>query len=134
MSRLTRALVATAAIAAAVGILAAAATATRTINVPAQVSISSKSLHFTGKVTAGKYTPCAQQRKVTLYKVVSGGPDQEVGHAMTNLKGKWSITPEGSAGISLAHFYAKVKKKPEGTAGTIYVCLAAKSRVVGANP
>lgn len=120
-------------IAVAVGLLAGAAGATRTVKVPTTVSIASKNLRFTGKVTSPTYTPCAQQRKVVLYKVVSGGPDQAVGETGTDLKGKWNIIPQGSAGISLAHFYAKVHKEPEGTAGTIYVCQAAKSRVVGAN-
>ncbi|HEX8752962.1 MAG TPA: hypothetical protein VF731_06045 [Solirubrobacterales bacterium] len=133
MPRLTKALAATAVIAAAVGLLAGAAGATRTIKVPSKVSIASNNLRFTGKVTSPTYTPCAQERKVILYKVVSGGPDQAVGETRTNLKGKWSIVPQGSAGISLAHFYAKVHREPEGTAGTIYVCQAAKSRVVGAN-
>ena len=49
---------------------------------------------------------------------------------MTNAKGKWAITPQGSAGISLSRFYAKVKKSSQGTAGTIYVCNGAKSATV----
>jgi hypothetical protein len=116
--------------AAALGVLAATATATRTINVPSKVSIKSSSLKFSGKVTAGKFEPCQQQRKVVLYKVVSGGADQAVGETSTNLKGKWTITPQGSAGISLASFYAKVRKVSEGTAGTIYVCQAGKSKTI----
>jgi hypothetical protein len=121
---------ATAVAALTVAFAAAPATATRTVKVPSHISIASKSLTFSGKVTAGKYEPCVQQRKVILYKVVSGGPDQAVGETSTNLKGKWTITPQGSAGISLARFYAKVRKVSEGTAGTIYVCKAARSRTI----
>ncbi|MGV1047788.1 MAG: hypothetical protein ACOYD4_04585 [Solirubrobacterales bacterium] len=127
------ALVAASAVAAlAAALLAAPAAATRTIKVPSQISIASKNLKFSGKVSAGQYEPCAQQRKVILYKVVSGGPDQAVGETSTSLEGKWTIIPQGSAGISLSHFYAKVRKVGEGTAGTIYVCQAARSKTVGA--
>jgi len=131
--KLSPLIVASAAVALIAALATSAATATRTIQVPNQISIKSKDLKFTGKVTAGKYEPCAQQRKVILYKVVKGGPDQAVGETRTSLKGNYSIVPQGSAGISLARFYAKVPKLSEGTAGTIYVCRAARSRTVGAN-
>ncbi|MEX2107218.1 MAG: hypothetical protein WD810_10005 [Solirubrobacterales bacterium] len=115
----------------AVALVASPATATRTIKVPSQISIRSESLKFSGRVTVPKtYEPCAGQRKVILYKAVSGGPDQAVGETTTSLKGAWTITPQGSAGISLARFYAKVRKLSEGTAGTIYVCQAARSRTI----
>jgi hypothetical protein len=123
-------IVASAVVALMAALVAGSATATRTIHVPSQISIKSKDLKFTGKITAGKYEPCAQQRKVILYKVVSGGPDQAVGETSTSLKGRWTITPQGSAGISLARFYAKVRKVSEGTAGTIYLCQAARSTTI----
>jgi hypothetical protein len=132
MTRLTRkAFTMVALSAAALAVLGGTATATRTINVPSHISIESHSLHFSGEVsTAAVYEPCEQQRKVLLYKVVSGGPDQVVGQDTTSNHGAWNITPQGSAGISLARFYAKVKMLSEGTAGTIYVCQAAKSRTI----
>jgi hypothetical protein len=132
MTSLTRRVVLVSALSiAAFGVAAGSATATRTINVPSAVSIKSNSLHFTGKVsTAAKYEPCEQQRKIVLFKVISGGPDQAVGQATTNNKGAWSITPQGSAGISLASFYAKAKQLSQGTAGTIYVCKAGKSKTI----
>lgn len=125
---------ATAVAALTVALVAAPATATRTIKVPSHISIKSKSLKFSGKITAGKYEPCVQMRKVVLYKVVSGGPDQAVGETSSSLKGNWTITPQGSAGISLARFYAKVRKVSEGTAGTIYVCQAARSKTIKPAP
>ncbi len=121
--------------AAALGSLAVTATATKTIKVPSHVSIKSNGLHFTGKVsTAANAQPCRDQRKVVLLKVISGGPDQAVGHDTTSANGAWSITPQGSAGITLAHFYAKAKQRSDGAAGTIHVCLAAKSKVIGVTP
>jgi hypothetical protein len=116
-----------------VALLAAGqAAATRTIKIPSAISINVKknSLHFTGTVTAGKYQPCQQFRKVSLLKVATGGPGQVVGHATTNAHGQWSIVPQGSAGISMATFQAKVKKSSQGAAGTIYVCNAATSKKV----
>jgi hypothetical protein len=113
-------------------LVAATATATRTVKVPSKVTIESNSLHFHGEVkTAAVYEPCEQQRKVTLFKVIANGPDQAVGHDTSDNHGKWSITPQGSAGITLAHFYAKAKKLSQGTAGTIYVCQAGRSKTIG---
>jgi hypothetical protein len=136
MTRLTRkALTVMALAAAALTVVVGTATATKTVKVPSKVTIKSKSLKFSGKVsTAAIYEPCQQHRKVTLFKVVSGGPDQALGHTTTNNKGAWTITPQGSAGISLASFYAKVKQVSEGTAGTIYVCQAGRSKTIKPTP
>jgi hypothetical protein len=133
MSRFTRRALTIAALGAAlVAMLAAGAVATRTIKVPTKISIKSNELEFSGKVTASPGNkPCTQQRKVVLFKVVSGGPDQAIGHDTTGNDSRWEITPQGSAGITLAHFYAKAKKRSDGAAGTIHICLAAKSKTIG---
>jgi hypothetical protein len=106
------------------------AEATNTIQTPSKISIKSSGLDFSGKVTSNSYPPCRQSRKVNLFRVISGGPDQKMGSDTTNARGKWAISPSGFAGISMAHFYAKVKKSSQGTAGTIYVCKAAKSATI----
>jgi hypothetical protein len=136
MTSFTRkALIATALAAAALTVAVGAASATHTIKVPSTISIKSDGLHFSGKVgTAKNGKPCRDQRKVVLFKVVSGGPDQALGHDITGTNGAWSITPQGSAGITLAHFYAKAKQRSDGAAGTIHVCLAAKSKTIGVTP
>lgn len=133
MMRFTRTgLIATALVAAALTLAIGSAIATVTIKVPTKITIKSEELEFSGKVTAKPGDkPCVQQRKVILFKVVKGGPDQAVGHDTTGNDGRWEITPQGSAGISLAHFYAKAKKRSDGAAGTIHVCLAAKSKTIG---
>lgn len=121
----------------AAGLMAAIGTAlaTRTINVPSSVSIHSNGLHFSGKVGTPKNgKPCRDQRRVILFKAIAGGPDQKMGHDVTGVDGAWSITPQGSAGISLAHFYAKAQKRSDGAAGTIHVCLPAVSRTIGVSP
>ena len=113
--------------------LAGTAAATRTIYVPSQITIENHhGIHFMGEVRAADYEPCEQQRKVVLFKVVADGPDQAVGRDTTDNRGNWSIMPQGSAGISLAHFYAKVKRLSQGAAGTIYVCKSDRSRTLKA--
>jgi hypothetical protein len=132
MRQIRRALPVVTVAAVALSLLAAVAGATRTIHVASKISIKSDELKFEGRVAVPPtYMPCREQRKVTLFKVISGGPDQALGHDTTNHNGEWTITPQGSAGITLAHFYARVKKLSQGTGGTIYVCEAAKSKTVG---
>ncbi|MHB8492650.1 MAG: hypothetical protein ACYDA6_10630 [Solirubrobacteraceae bacterium] len=101
------------------------AEATRTVNIASHVSIKSKELTFSGKVTSSR-APCLAGRKVTLYRK----PAQVLGSTTTSSSGKWKITASGSAGISLGRFYAKVKRLSQGTAGTIYVCSAARSKTI----
>jgi hypothetical protein len=131
-SFIPKALIATVLAGAALTVVIGSALATVTIKVPTKITIKSDELEFSGRVTASpKNKPCTQQRKVVLFKVVSGGPDQAVGHDTTGNDSRWEIAPQGSAGISLAHFYAKARKRSDGAAGTIHVCLAAKSKTIG---
>lgn len=99
--------------------------------IPSQVSIRSHhDGRFGGRVTAPN-PACKDTRKVTVYRVIDGGPDQALGHDTTSANGQWSVEVSGFAGISLARFYAKVKRRSEGTAGTIYVCRGDRSRTIG---
>jgi hypothetical protein len=120
-----------AAVAALVALLVAAtATATRTVHIKSKVSIANHhGLHFVGRVTSPN-AACEEGRKVILYRVIEGGPDQALGHDTTDEEGRWSVEVSGFAGISLSHFYAKVKRRSEGTAGTIYVCGSDRSRTI----
>jgi len=126
---LTRALIGASAamllLAAALG----AAYATRTVTIASHVTIKGKGLKFSGTVTSNKGA-CKPGRTVTLYRT----PSLALGSTTTNSAGRWKITASGSAGITLGHFYAKVKKRSEGTAGTIYVCKAATSRTIPYTP
>lgn len=117
-------------LAAAVLVVAATAGATRTVRIPSKVSIANHhGLHFAGRVTSSNHA-CVEQRKVVLFRVIDNGPDQALGHDVTGSDGSWSVEVSGFAGISLSHFYAKVKRRSEGTAGTIYVCQADRSRTI----
>jgi hypothetical protein len=114
---------------AALGV-AATATATRTARIASKVSIANHhGLHFVGRVTSSNHA-CVEQRKVVLFRVIDNGPDQALERDTTSTQGSWSVEVSGFAGISMSHFYAKVKRRSEGTAGTIYVCQADRSRTI----
>jgi hypothetical protein len=106
-----------------------AAEATRTVTIASHISIKGKELTFSGRVRSSK-APCKGARKVTLYRK----PSLALGSTTTSPSGSWKITVSGSAGITLAHFYAKVKARSEGTAGTIYLCKAATSKTIAYTP
>jgi hypothetical protein len=76
---------------------------------------------FHGRVTSDKHA-CEVQRKVKVFNV-RPGPDGLFGTDSTNNHGRWSIpaTPNGD-------FYARVKRREEGTAGTIFVCRPDRSK------
>jgi hypothetical protein len=105
------------------------AMATKTVKRPSHISIKSSGLKFSGNVTSSNAT-CDGGRKVTLYRT----PSQKLGSTTTNGAGAWKLTLPGSAGITLGHFYATVKQRSEGTAGTIYVCKAARSKTISYKP
>ena len=107
----------------------ATADATRTVMISSHITIKSRGLTFSGNVTSSK-APCRRERKVTLYRT----PSLVLGSTTTGSRGHWKITASGSAGITLGHFYAKAKRRSEGTAGTIYVCKAATSRTIAYAP
>ena len=105
--------------------LAGMAAATRTVRINSSISISGKGLTFKGRVTSSRMA-CESGRKVTLWRTNGN----RLGTATTSSTGHWKITASGSAGISLGHFFAGVKRRSEGTAGTIYVCKGARSRTI----
>jgi len=131
MSKLKRrALTATVLSLVAVGALSTAAGATRTVLIHSKVSIANhRGLHFVGRVRSSNHA-CVEQRKVVLFRVIENGPDQALERDTTSAQGSWSVEVSGFAGISMSHFYAKVKRRSEGTAGTIYVCQADRSRTI----
>jgi hypothetical protein len=106
-----------------------AADATRTVRIASHISIKSTGLTFSGKVTSPN-AACDSGRKVTLYRTNGN----VLGSTTTGSSGHWKVTASGSAGITLGHFFAKVKQRSEGTAGTIYVCKAAVSPTVPYHP
>jgi hypothetical protein len=101
------------------------ADATRTVRIASHISIYGDDLRFSGRVTSANGA-CKAGRRVTLHRTNGDA----LGSTTTALSGKWKIRAHGSAGISAGHFYATVKRRSQGTAGTIYVCRAARSRTI----
>ncbi len=102
-----------------------AAYAKKIVKIPSHISIKSQGLTFSGLLTASK-APCKASRKVTLFRTNGN----VLGSTTTNSSGHWKITAQGSAGITLGRFFARVKQRSDGTAGTIFVCQAAKSKTI----
>ena len=110
-------------------VAAVPALGTRTVRIPSRVTIASKGTVMHGRVQSPNHA-CVDGRKVKVKRVISGGKDQVMGTATTNGQGRWRLRLSGFAGISLARFYARVRRRAEGTAGTIYVCRPDRSREV----
>lgn len=106
-----------------------AAVATRTVTIASHLSIKGKGLTFSGSVGASN-AACRAARRVSLYRT----PSLLLGSVTTKHSGGWKLTVSGSAGITLGRFYAKVKARSEGTAGTIYVCKGATSKTIPYTP
>ena len=105
----------------------ATADATRKVRIPSRITIEQHgSLTFHGRVKS-ENAGCKDARHVSLYRRLSDGGRQRLGVDVTGPNGKWRITVSGFAGVSLSHFYAKVRQRKEGTAGTIFVCKSARS-------
>jgi hypothetical protein len=117
------------AILAAVALLTAAPAGADRLPVPSTVSIAGAELGFHGRVRA-PLPFCRGHRRVTLFKMVDGGPDEAMGHTGTDRKGHWSIAVSGFAGISLTRFYATVHRAKGHIASLPYECGRASSRTI----
>jgi hypothetical protein len=117
------ALIVCAALAAAVA--AVPALATNVVKIDSKVTISTHAPAFHGRVKSDNHA-CETGRRVKLFKR-RHGPDHLLGHDDTNRKGRWHV---GVNPLSSGAYYAKVTRREEGTAGTIYVCRRDRSRTV----
>jgi hypothetical protein len=104
-----------------VAALAGTATASQTVKVDSKVTVH---FGFGGQVKSSKHA-CEVQRKVKLFKRRPGAADQLIGTDTSNSHGQWSVE-SGQPGF----FYAKVLRRKEGTAGTIFVCLGDRSKII----
>lgn len=110
---------------AAVALTSAQAIAKRTKRIASHISIKGEELTFSGQVSSAN-SACTISRKVTLHRTNGN----VLGSTQTDNNGRWQIRARGSAGISMGSFYAVVKRESQGTAGTIYVCKAARSKTI----
>jgi hypothetical protein len=110
---------------AAAALLAVPALATNTVKIDSKVTISTQPPAFHGHVKSIKHA-CEIQRKVKLFKERPGA-DKLLGTDKTNHLGRWKVvvTP-----LKSGAYYAKVVRREEGTAGTIFVCRGDRSKVI----
>jgi hypothetical protein len=122
-SRITMLLGAAAAITA---LAATAALGTTTKRFDSKVTLSANN-PFHGRVISQKHA-CEVGRTVKIFNK-KPGPDGLFGRTKTDRQGKWSkpAMPNGN-------FYAVVKRRSEGTAGTIFVCKGDISPVLHFGP
>jgi hypothetical protein len=98
------------------------------VKIPSTVQISSYA--YSGKVKASNAN-CVEQRTVVLKQKGYG----VLGRATSNENGKWEVDPTGIRykGPLPYKIYAEAKPVSQGTAGTIYKCLAASSKTITIN-
>lgn len=97
------------------------------VKIETKTRISQKFPAFHGKLLA-ENNACVKHRRVRLYRKKSG-PDEVLGADFSDNKGRWAVT-EDQFTLTSGAYYAKAIRRSEGTAGTTYVCLADRSRVV----
>jgi hypothetical protein len=117
--------------------LATALAATLAIGVPVAISAGqpgqtvkiSSTVTINGYGNGGKVKAsnpnCTEGRRVIVKEKGHG----KIGAATTNDKGVWRAEPQYKGEIPFK-VYAEVKPLTQGTAGTIYRCLAATSRTI----
>jgi hypothetical protein len=109
----------------ATALVAVPALATQTVKIDSKVTISSHAPAFHGRVKSDNHA-CETQRRVKLFKQ-RHGPDKLLGKDKTNHHGQWEIEVEP---LSSGAYYAKVVRRSEGTAGTIFVCRGDHSKTL----
>ena len=98
----------------------------QTVEIDSQVKLRNSSPAFHGKVVS-ENANCVEQRKVKMFKLKRNGGKKLLGKGRADNAGKWTI-PFDKLGSGA--YMAVATRVEEGTAGTIYVCLRSKSKVL----
>jgi hypothetical protein len=118
------ALIAGAALATA-AVAAIPALASQVVKIDSKVTISHRAPAFHGHVKSDN-SGCESFRKVKLFRQ-RHGPDRLLGHDRTSNRGRWEVDVDP---LSSGAYYAKVTRRAEGAAGTIFVCRRDRSKTV----
>jgi hypothetical protein len=107
------------------GLTISAAPATNTVEINSRIIMRSNFPAFHGRVKSPNEA-CVDNRLVKLFKKKSLGGDRKLlGKTHTDEKGKWEVIVDP---LSSGAYWAVVKQREEGTAGTTFVCLRDKSK------
>jgi hypothetical protein len=96
----------------------------QTVEIDSRIKIRQSFPAFHGKVKSDNMA-CVQQRRAKLFKQKRNGDKKLLGFDRTNAEGKWKVIVDP---LKSGVYYAVVKRREEGTAGTTFVCLRDKSR------
>jgi hypothetical protein len=111
---------AVAALALAVPVALAASEPGETVEISSTITVNPTA--SAGKVSA-KNPNCTESRTVVIKEVGHG----KIGSTTTSSTGSWRAEPKYTGDVPFK-VYAEVKPVTQGTAGTIYKCLGAKSK------
>ncbi len=132
MARVVKAIglgAATFAVMAALSLTSAGATSAKAVRSASHILIRSHGLRFSGRVTSPS-VGCLSERGVTLYRTNG----DVLGFTRTDQRGHWHIRAQGSAGITMGQFYAKVhrltRESHDPRVHTSFACEPAKSRMI----
>jgi hypothetical protein len=109
----------------AAAVAAIPAFATNTVRIDSRVTISERPPNFHGHVRSDN-DACESKRRVKLFRE-RRGPDKLLGRDRSNDAGRWveEVDP-----LKSGAYYARVVRREEGTAGTIFVCKGDRSETV----
>jgi hypothetical protein len=106
------------------GFAATAAPATKTVEIKSRLIMRTSFPPFHGKVKSPN-DACVQDRVVKLFKKRRNGGRKLLGKTHTNDEGKWKVLVDP---LKSGLYRSVVKRRAEGTAGTIFVCLRDSSK------
>jgi len=115
-----------AACAALLGIAATALAQGETVEIQTEVILRNTAPAFHGKVKADNEN-CVEDRKVKMFKKKRSGGKKLLGTDHAANSGKWKVPFDK---LTSGAYFALAPKVEEGTAGTIYECVKAKSVVI----
>jgi hypothetical protein len=97
-----------------------------TVEIQTEVKLRNGAPAFHGKVTADNEN-CVEDRVVKMFKQKRSGGKKLLGKTHAANDGKWTVPFDK---VTSGGYFALAPKVEQGTAGTIYQCLKAKSRVI----
>lgn len=98
----------------------------QTVEIESQVKLRDSAPAFHGKVTSDNEN-CVEDRTVKMFKRKRSGDKKLLGKTHAANSGKWTVPFDK---LSSGSYFAVAPDVTQGTAGTIYDCLRAKSNTV----
>jgi hypothetical protein len=109
-----------------VALVAVPALAAQTVHITSEIKLRNNAPAFHGRIVSDN-DACEQSRSVKLFKERRNGGKKLLGTTTSDLEGKWQVLVDP---LSSGAYFAVGQKREEGTAGTVFVCDRAKSRIV----